>query len=488
MKKVPVSIGVVLAVLTGIIFIRTLMFTPPDIQSQDAVTIEVDGSAVAEHLSQAVQFQTVSPLAPQRRDHKPFDDFLAWAETTYPEVHRLEKTIVKDHTLLFKWTGLKPDLKPILFAAHYDVVPVVPGTEESWEHPPFGGVIADGYVWGRGAMDDKAAMITILEATTILLRQGFTPERTVYFSFDHDEEIGGSEGAAGVTALLASQGVQLAWSLDEGGFVMEGVLPGLEQPLASIFIAEKGYLSLILTARGDSGHSSMPSQDTSIFLLAEALTRLRANKIPGKLEGVALETMEMVARHSTFVRRMFFANRWLFGSLIESELSKDNLSDSFLRTTTAPTMLSAGIKDNVLPGLATATVNFRIHPRDTAESVIARVEDIIGDDRIEVSRLREGLGSEPSGVSSTQSQGYATLSNVIRQMYSPVIVAPGILPAGTNSKHYAKIADDAYRFNLLRLGEGEMAGFHGTNERMRVDSLKEGTAAYVQMITVGSKK
>lgn len=488
MKRVIGVAGAAIVVLVGVLLIRTMAFTAPEIVAEDSVAIEVDGEQVARHLSEAIQFATISPLAPQRRDPAPFDGFLGWAEATYPEFHQIEKTVVMEHTVLFKWPGSNPSLKPVLFAGHYDVVPVVPGTEEEWVHPPFGGVIADGYVWGRGALDDKAAVISMMEAATLLLHQGYEPERTLYFSFDHDEEIGGNEGAAGVTALLASQGVQLAWSIDEGGFVMEGVLPGLTQPLATVFVAEKGYLSLVLTAHGDSGHSSMPSRDASVFLLANALTRLRDNKIPGGLDGVALQTMEAVARRSSFMQRLFFANRWLFGGMVEDVLSKEPMSDSFLRTTTAPTMLSAGIKDNVLPGLASATVNFRIHPRDDASSIIEQVKAIIDDERIDVAPLRGGLGSEPSQVASTTSQGFQTIEKAIRRSYDEVIIAPGILPAGTNSKHYETIADDAYRFNILRLEPGAMSGFHGTNEKMSVAFLEEGTAAYVRLITLSSTK
>lgn len=136
MKNVFGFVGLVLVGLIAVILVRTLMFTPPPLQTEEQVAFDVDADLVAQHLSEAVRFETVSPPEPQRREYKPFDDFLAWAEATYPEFHELEKTVVETHTVLFKWQGTSPDLKPVLLAAHYDVVPVVPGTEESWTHPP----------------------------------------------------------------------------------------------------------------------------------------------------------------------------------------------------------------------------------------------------------------------------------------------------------------------------------------------------------------
>ncbi len=486
MKNIFGLIGLGLVGLIGIVLVRTIMFTPPPLEIEEQVVFDIDADLVARHLSEAVRFKTVSPPEPQRRDYEPFDGFLTWAEATYPEVHQLEKTVVETHTVLFKWQGKDPELKPILLAAHYDVVPVVPGTEESWDHPPFDGVIADGQVWGRGSLDDKSGVILMMEAATLLLKQGFEPERSIYFSFDHDEEIGGNEGAAGVVALLKEQGVQLAWSIDEGSFILKDMYPGMDVPVASINVAEKGYMTLDLVARGDSGHSSMPTKDASVFLLAAAIERLRENPIPGGLEGVSLEAMDVIARHMSFTRRILFANRWLFQGVIEKELSKAPPMNASLRTTTAPTLLSAGIKDNVLPGTATATVNFRIHPRDTHEGVIEMVRQIINDDRIEI--VHWDKGSVASGESSSQAAGFEVIAKVSRQMFGPLVVIPGMTGAGTNSKHYASVADDAYRINLLVVGPEDIAGFHGTNERISVDNLGLGTAAYAQLITLGAAR
>lgn len=487
MKKAIAGLGIILGAFAAIILVRTLLYTPAPIETAEPVAIAVDASAVAQHLSEAVQFRTVSQAPPARRDDAEFDGFLAWAETTYPELHQsLEKTMVAEHTLFFRWPGKDDSLAPILLSAHYDVVPVVPGTEEDWTHPPYSGAIADGIVWGRGALDDKSAVITMMEAATLLLKQGFEPERTVYFAFDHDEEIGGREGAAGIVALLKEQGITLAWSLDEGSFVLEGLYPGMDLPVASINVAEKGFMTLELVARGDYGHSSMPSKDASIFLLAEAIQKLRDNPLPGGLDGTSLQSLDVVARHQSFSMRLLMANRWLFGGIIDRQMASIPAFNASMRTTTAPTMLSAGIKENVLPPRASATVNFRIHPNDTPEEVIEMVRKIINDERVEV--IPPERHSTPSAVASTKSEGFEAIARATRQIYGPVVVVPGMTMAGTNSKHYETVAENAYRINLMAVGPKDIAGFHGTNESITIENLENGTAAYAQLITLGASK
>ena len=179
----------------------------------------------------------------------------------------MERVLLGDYTILYRWPGSDATLPPILLTAHYDVVPVLPGTEDLWTHQPFAGDIADGIVWGRGTLDDKSAVVAQLEAATLLLKAGFKPARTVYFSFGHDEEVGGTRGAAEVAAYLAEQKVRLAWSLDEGSFVLDGLLPGVKPLMAAVNVAEKGSVTLQVVAKGAGGHSSLPPPQTAVGVL-----------------------------------------------------------------------------------------------------------------------------------------------------------------------------------------------------------------------------
>jgi carboxypeptidase PM20D1 len=488
MKKLFGLIGVSVLAVAGLILVRAMMFIAEPVQGVPRVGVEVDEATVTAHMVDAIRFETVSVAVEQTPDYTPFAEFVAWVKATYPEVQaNLALEMVADFTMLYQWQGSDVDLEPILLAAHYDVVPVVPGSEGDWKHPPFAAEISDGYVWGRGAMDDKSAVVVMLEATTMLLKEGFQPKRTIYFSYSHDEERGGPLGAAGVTALLKERGVQLAWSLDEGSFIIEGMIPGSEKPVAMINVAEKGGVTLDLVARGAGGHSSMPAPETALDILAKALVNLRKHPVPGGLDGLSGELFDGFARNGSFAYRMLFANKWLFGGLIEKQLAASGVLDAMIRTTTAPTILKAGIKTNVIPPTALASVNFRLHPRDTPESVRDHVIAAIDDDRVTVTMqaAHQRLASE---VSSTESEGYQMIEYVVRQFFGDIVVVPGLTVGGTDSKHYGKVADDSYRFQYMLVGPDDIAGFHGTNERVSIDNLVKGSGAYYLLMKEAAGK
>ena len=248
MKRLIIAGIGAIGLLIAVVVVRTLMHQPPAATDTDRVEIELNERALAERLSQSIQFKTISFQSPELKDQSQFTGFIDWVHSSYPLVHsRLEYVQLND-TMLYRWPGSDPSLKPILVTGHYDVVPVIPGSDDQWQQPPFSGAIVDGVIWGRGALDDKSGVLGILEAATYLLEAGHQPVRTVYLSFGHDEEIGGPEGAAAVAAYLAGQGVQLAWSLDEGSFIFDGLIDGVDSLVAAINIAEKGSVTLDIIA------------------------------------------------------------------------------------------------------------------------------------------------------------------------------------------------------------------------------------------------
>ena len=485
MKRILSIVAVVITVGLVVIIMRTLAHQPLQPQAIDQVDIQLDEMAMAERLSASIRFKTVSHQNPQYRDLSQFQGFIDWVRRSYPSVDSTLKLTMLNDSMLYRWDGADPSLAPILVTGHYDVVPVIPGSEYKWHHPPYSGAIVDGIVWGRGALDDKSGVLGILEAVTYLIEQGHQPQRTVYLSFGHDEEIGGPEGAAAVAAYLQQQQVQLAWSLDEGSFVFDGLLPGVEGLVAVINVAEKGSITLDIVATAQGGHSSMPTQQNAVNDLARAITKLEKQPIPGGLEGLGTELFNKVSRHMPFLTRALFANQWLFGAVIEKQLSNSPTTNAMLRTTTAPTMLSGSVKTNVLPIEAVATVNFRIHPRDSMDSIEAYVSDIVASDTVTVRRRG---GSNASAVSDWSASGYGAIAQSMREVYSDVVVAPGLMIAASDSRHYGKVADDAYRFNPIRLTPELLTGFHGTNERISIADYAQGVRGYIRIIEQGTSK
>jgi carboxypeptidase PM20D1 len=451
---------------------------PEKIPRLEPVAYAIDSTRAVSNLAKAISFQTVSTDLTD----PVFLAFREWVKATYPLVHNtMDQQTLGGGTLLFTWAGSRSEQMPVVLAGHYDVVPVNPGTLEGWTHPPFAGTVSDGYVWGRGALDNKGAVIAMMEAAEALIGKGFQPERTIYFSFGHDEEVGGSEGAAAVVEWFQEEGIEVAWSLDEGSFVLDGIFPGLEHPVASINVAEKGFMTLLITAKGAGGHSSMPPRETAVGSLARAIVAIQEQPLPGGLNGVAENMFRELAPHLGFSQRLMFSNLWLFGPFLESELSRNPSTDALLRTTTAPTMLSGSIKENVLPTTAIATINFRIHPRDTADGVLKHIRALVENDKIEVSVLNDRK-TQPSPVSSQQSEGYSIIAKGLRQTFGELVVIPGLTLAGTDSKHYSKVAVDSYRINPFVLERSEVRGIHGIDERISVANLEKGVAAFMRII------
>jgi len=474
-------LGAVLLILV-IVLARAFLHTPETTEAIALVDISLDEQAVAERLAQAIRFRTVSHQRPEEFEADQFTGFIDWVKASYPEVNAdLQLTMAGEYTLLYRWAGTDPSLKPVLITGHYDVVPVIPGTESKWEQPPYEGVIKDGVIWGRGALDDKSAVVAQLEAATQLLKSGFKPARSIYFSFGHDEEVGGVRGAASVVQLLKAQGVQLAWSLDEGSFLFDGLLPGVAARTATINVAEKGGMTLEIVATGAGGHSSMPPKQTAVGVLAQAITRLEEHPVPGGLSGLTGSMFDSISRHMSFGYKVLFANQWLFGGVLEDQLSNSTFGNAMLRTTTAPTMLSGSVKTNVLPIEAIATVNFRIHPQDTTQSVLAHVKSVVENDQITV-RGDPEQGLDASSVSDWNAPGFGIIAKAIEETNEGVVIAPGLMIAGSDTRHYGQIADDAYRFNPMVVTQADLTGFHGTNEKIAVDNLANGVRTYMQII------
>ncbi len=468
-KRITLAVLGVVAAVAAVALINTLRYVRRPAAGVTPADVAVDAEAAARRLAAAVRFETVSHQDRGRIDRDAFIALHGYLEEAFPRVHAsLSKEVVGELSLLYTWPGREPAAKPVLLMAHLDVVPVLAGTAGDWTHPPYAGVVSGGRVWGRGTLDNKSGVTAILEAVDLLLAEDFVPRQTVYLAFGHDEEIGGHQGAARIAELLASRGVELACVVDEGGFLTRGVLPGFDATIAVVGIAEKGYVSLELTAEAAGGHSSKPPRNTAVGVLARAIARLEADPFEARLDGATEAMFDHVGPTLPFARRMVFANLWLFRPLVRRILSGVPATDAMIRTTTAATMFSGSEKENVLPIRANAVVNFRILPGDTVDSVTERVIQVVDDPRVKVAPLAKP--SDPSPVSSLASPFYQRLERSIREV-SPeddLIVAPYLVIAQTDSRHFAPLSDAVYRFLGARVTAGELNGFHGTDESIAV--------------------
>jgi carboxypeptidase PM20D1 len=483
MKRYIFGAIVIVAALVAVVIIRTSMVGAPAPLTVGPPPISVNSMEVAQHLADAVRFKTISFGAGKGEAEKDaqLDALRDWLAKTYPYFHHVATREVIGKSLLFTWKGKNPNAPPILLMAHMDVVPVVPGTEKDWSHDPFSGDIADGFVWGRGSIDDKGCLITILEAAERLAHSGFTPERTIMFAFGQDEEVGGAEGNGNMAKILAARHVHLAWVLDEGGAILDEPFPGVQQPVAFVAVAEKGYLTLQLTAHGTGGHSSRPTHDLAIVRLADAVQKVVSHPFASGLDDIQRAQFAVLAPYMPFFQRMMLSNLWLSAPFVTRILENDPESAATIHTTIAPTMISGGVKDNVLPPDATVTINFRLHPRDTIQSVIAHVRKAVDDPRVDVRALTE-TQDEASKVSDLNDANGQYLTAAIRDTFNGVPVAPAITTGATDSRHYLPIADDVFRLDPFHMGPDDMSRVHGTNERLAVGDLGPAVGFYMRLM------
>lgn len=484
--KVGLGLLAVVAILAAVVAYRTATFKPASAVDITAVKlaapVPVDQQKAAANLAASIRFLTISHQDKAQNDWTQWDALHGWLEATYPAAHKaMVREILPNKALVYTWKGSDPSLAPIVLMAHQDVVPVAPNTERDWQAEPFAGTVRDGFVWGRGAWDDKGNLVAMMEAVELLARQGFRPRRTLYLAFGHDEEIGGERGAAQIAALLKSRGVRLDFVIDEGLLITEGVLKGLDAPLALVGVAEKGYVNLAVSTHAVPGHASMPPPATAIGTLAQALHRIESQPMPAGIRGVAVEMFSRIAPEMSPAMRVVLSNLWLFGPLVRHQLEQGPSTNAMLRSTSALTMVAAGNKANVLPGEATANVNVRLLPGDTVAAAVDHARRAVADPAVQVSAA-PGMQSEASPVSATDAPSYRLIERTVRELFPGTVVAPGLMIGATDSRHLVGLADQVYRFSPVRARAEDLPRFHGTNERISTANLAELVAFYHRLL------
>jgi len=488
LKKLAKFVGLLFLVVILIVLARTFLTPSRQIAALPHTPQRIDAQKVARDLSAAIPFRTISWEGGGTEEQKQatqeaFAGFHQYLAKAFPQVYaQLDHETIGENNLLFTWKGSDASLKPVLFMGHQDVVPVEEGTDSKWFEPPFSGAIAEGFVWGRGTLDDKMTIVGLLEAVDLLLSQGFQPKRTIYLAFGQDEEIGGLEGAEKIAQCLKSRGAQLDFVTDEGGFLSKGMVPGVSAPVALIGTSEKGYLSLELSVETAGGHSSVPSRDSSIAILSAAISKIQAHPMPAHVHGPIGEFLAYAGGSAHFPMRMVFQNLWLFGPVVQHILESSPDSNSTLRTTAAPTIFQAGTKDNVMPSRASAIVNFRILPGDTVSSVIEYTHTVVDDPRVKMRPIAGEPPSEPSVRSPADSTQFRLMQKTLAEVYPEAVSAPFVFVAATDSKHYAALTQNIYRFAPLLLDSEDVARIHGTNERISVANLTRSIDFYAQLL------
>ncbi len=463
-------------VLVGILCYRTYQFKPYETKESIPPTVTLDQERILTNFIDIIRCRTVSNQDMSLIEAEEYERLYQILAERYPLVHEYcEPEFILPTGLLYTWKG-RSSAAPTVCMAHYDVVPV---DESGWTKPAFEGVIESDAIWGRGTLDTKATFCSILEATEQLIASGFVPTNDVYLSFSGDEEVDGASCPA-IVAELERRGIHPALVLDEGGAVVENAFPGVTGECALIGIAEKGSLNVDFRIHRNGGHASTPPTHTIVGDLARAVTAIEKRPFSTQFTQPVLEMFDVLGRHSTWGYRMIFANLWLFKPILAWQCKKSGGElNAMLHTTCAFTRMEGGQNYNVLPPYASVGANLRLLGTDTLESALDYLEDSIKNSEIEVFPIR---GMNPSIVSDTKCDAYDRLQQCIHNSWPDAIVAPYLMMACSDSRHYCRISDRVYRFSAMKLTAEERAMIHGNDERITIPNLMKTVSFYVDFL------
>ena len=473
MKRILQILLVSLIVLIIILFFNTLQLKPIQEGSSVAVEIPKDDTA-ALHLSEAIQIKTISFGDTLPIDTAEFLKFRAFMEKTYPLMHsKLDKQSFNQFSYVFKWKGKDTSKAPFVLMAHLDVVPVEAIAESKWTYPSFSGMVKEDTIWGRGAVDDKSSAIAIMEATEQLLRNNFTPERTFYICFGHDEEIAGKRGANIVSQWFKENNIRPAFVLDEGGMIDTEKFKDVKKPVAVIATGEKGFVNVDISVTIPGGHSSQPEKETAIDVLNKAITKVRATQMPPIITPPLQSLLERTAAEQSFLKRMVVSNMWLFENVVIKNLEENKQTNAMVHTTLVPTIVKAGIKDNVIPSIANATFNSRILPGQTSDDVVNFVRNTINDDRVTVKKQTISL-MEASSSTPSDHPTFKMLESITKKIVPNVLVSPYLMIGATDSRYYRPFSEAVLNFTPMQNAKG----FHGIDERIGIADLSRMISFY----------
>ena len=464
------------ALFLAVILLRAAAFKPKAQPEVSAEEVAFDADAAVSNLQQLVQCKTISYNDHSLEDEGEFRKLIDLLPKLYPHVFAAcQYQELPDRALLLRWPGKKADA-PAVMMSHYDVVPV---DEAKWEKPPFDGVIEDGVLWGRGTLDTKITMASALFAANHLIEQGFVPENDVYFAFSGGEEVNG-KGAVHIVDYFEEHGITPALVLDEGGAVVENVFPGVKVPSAMIGIAEKGMINAKYSVKSSGGHASAPPVKTPITTLAKACRSVIDHPFKMDITKPAAGMFDTLARRSTFLYKLIFANLWCFKPVLDLICKKSGGEmNALVRTTTAFTMMEGSNARNVIPTEAYMVSNMRLNPSDTVAGAAEYLKKVVNDPDVEITVLES---NEPSRVSRVDCDGWERVASAVASTWQGCVVTPYLMVQCSDSRHYGRISDKVYRFSAMDLTKEERGTIHGNNERIRLSTVSKAAEFYIRLL------
>jgi carboxypeptidase PM20D1 len=424
-----------------------------------------------EKFRQAIKIQTWGS------SEEPLLEFQEMLVKMFPAFHsRAERFVLSPYSVVYHLPSSEKEA--VLFLAHYDVVPA---ETEKWSVDPFSAQEKDGYIYGRGSLDMKSILISLMEAAEKLCEENLKPKKDIWFAFGGDEERTGVLGAMKTVEWMANRGQRFTWILDEGTPVVENQIDGVDTPLALVSIAEKGYLSLKLSVEQEPGHSSRPTNVQAAAVLGRALQRIGKKPFPFKLTKPAETFFKQIAHYLPGVKGFVMRHTRLLGSLFFRAVSSSPTITAMLHTTVAMTQLSGSSADNVLPSEVSAIINLRLLEPWTVETAAEFIRKAVNDKRVKVSV--HGMATDPVAPNENYRRlGWEEIKSAVEEAWPGIPLVPFIMVATTDSRFYQKLTDNIFRFSPHKLNPKELNTVHGHDERISEENLNRGFVFYAKLL------
>jgi len=363
--------------------------------------------------------------------------------------------------------------RPVLLAAHADVVGV---EKEKWTVDPFGGIVKDDHVYGRGAIDFKGGIAVFARAVMQLAERKVPLARDVIFLVEADEE-----AAQYNTSWLAQSHwgeMDAEFALNEGGWIIAG--DDGKVKYVSISTADKSSVAVIIAAKGTSTHSSMPRPDNAIFTLSRALTKLSTFEFPVQLTDANRKFLAVLAKTSPmplagYYRTLLTSTDPAAIAEADRQISKDPLMHAIVRNTIAPVLINGGFRSNVIPGSAEATINVRTIPGTDPREIVRQFEHVIDDPAITVRLANASANPSSIGPSPEDNALYRALEKQARATFPGAEVTPYLFQAGTDAGAWRNRGVPVYGIYPYPITADELTRMHGNDEKVSIESLRKGT-------------
>ncbi len=423
--------------------------------------VQINRERAVERFQTMIREKTVSRRNGEF-DREVFERFLPLLKELYPTVFEVvEAERINEFGILLRWRGRDSSLKPVVTMAHHDVVDAV---DKDWEHPPFAAEIHDGVIWGRGSTDTKCIIAAILETMERLIAEGFVPERDIYFASSNCEEYGG-DTMVKIVDTFRERGITPWFVLDEGGAIMLELPMGIRKPFAMVAFSEKGGATVRLTAKAKAAIRGVTVKKSAPVQLVEALARLEKSPSAATINPVMEEMLRRFSPHVPEPLKSVLANIKILKPLIKKVMESNSDTAAMIRSSISIINIYAADANRAVPTQATATLRVRIAPHDSFDDILEHIKRTVGE-HIDV----EVVGrSDPPRLSELGTDSFAYIEKTINKVFPEVGVAPFILDAATDGRHFSAISGEVYRFAPFAVDDDRFNAVHNANERMPVE-------------------